>query len=132
MPSAFRALPCPLGASVSLRAASLFIFPSSGGRPGAAALPLRGKCAAVPRAPVPPAGLLSAGGQFNASIIFVLAFSVGRFAALVFPRSPVGAAQAVLNAMGAMLPPIPPSISSLLSYISLKILNVSSTFLRRL
>lgn len=44
---------------------------------------------------------------------FLMVFRVGRFAALVFPRSPVGAAQAVLYAMGAMLPPIPPSISFL-------------------
>lgn len=45
-----------------------------------------------------------------ATIIFVLMFSGGRCRALVFPRSLVEAAQSVLYAMGAMLPPIPPSI----------------------
>ena len=69
-----------------------------------------------------------------ATIIFILAFSGGRGRALVFPHSPVGAAQAVLYAMGAMLPPIPPSISFLLvfGYIFLKILNAASPYLRRL
>lgn len=45
-----------------------------------------------------------------ATIIFILMFRGGRGRSLVFPRSPVGAAHAVLYAMGAMLPPIPPSI----------------------
>lgn len=51
-----------------------------------------------------------------ATVIFILAFSGGRGRALIFPRSPVGAVHAVLYAMGAMLPPIPPSISFLIDF----------------